>query len=314
MFYLGAFTQARVHLEQAVALYDLQQHRALAYRFGEDLGVACLAHTALALWVLGYADQALHRIQEALALGQALLHPHSLALALLLATWFHQLRREGQTALERAEAEIELAQEHGFPHILSQCMVWRGWAMVRQGQKAAGIAQMRQSLAALRATGIELGQSYYPTLFAEAYGHGGQADEALAVLATALALVETTGGRWWEAELQRLKGELLLAPAGTGHQGEGTRAKVADAETCLRQALAVARRSRPGPWSCVRPSAWPGYGRARASALRPTRCWRRSTVGSPKALTPPTSRRPGRCWKVWRDNPGEHTSLPIHFA
>ena len=244
LFYLGAFTQARVHLEQAVALYDLQQHRALAYRFGEDLGVACLAHAALALWVLGYADQALHRIQEALALGQALLHPHSLALALLLATWFHQLRREGQTALERAEAGIELAQEHGFPHILSQCMVWRGWAMVRQGQKAAGIAQMRQSLAALRATGIELGQSYYPTLFAEAYGHGGQADEALAVLATALALVETTGGRWWEAELQRLKGELLLAPAGTGHQGEGTRAKVADAETCLRQALEVARRQQ----------------------------------------------------------------------
>ena len=163
LFYRGAFTQARVHLEQAVALYDLRQHRALAYRFGEDLGVACLAHAALALWVLGYADQALHRIQEALALGQALLHPHSLALALLLATWYHHSHREGQTALEQAPAGIELAQEHGFPHILSPV---HGLVRLGHGQTGSdrreGIAQMRQSLAALRATGIELGQSYYP--------------------------------------------------------------------------------------------------------------------------------------------------------
>ena len=112
--------------------------------------------------------------------------------------------------------------------------------------------------------------------------------------ATALALVETTGGRWWEAELQRLKGELLLRTAGTEHQGEGTRAKVADAETCLRQALAVARRQQARSLE-LRAAIGPGPAMAEPgpSALRPTRCWHRSTVGSAKALTPPTSRRPG---------------------
>src|SRR5262249_31386994 len=101
-----------------------------------------------------------------------------------------------------------------------------------QGQGEEGIAQLRQGLAAWQATGARGGGPYYLAMLAEAYGQGGQAEEGLRVLAEALALVNTGGERRHEAELYRLKGELLLARFVESHT---------EAETCFRQALAVAR-------------------------------------------------------------------------
>jgi predicted ATPase len=100
---------------------------------------------------------------------------------------------------------------------------------------------MRQSLAALRATGAELRQPYYLAMLAETYGKGGQAEEGLNTLAEALAMVQKTGERFYEAELYRLKGELLRQKA----KGKGQKAKIeSEAEECFRQAIDVARRQR----------------------------------------------------------------------
>jgi predicted ATPase len=112
---------------------------------------------AWGLWVLGYPDQALKKIQEALALAQELSRPYSLAFALYFAAGLHQLRREGQAAQEQAEAVITLAGEQG----LAWGMILRGWALAEQGQEEKGIAQMCQGLAARRATG----QSCYGHIF-----------------------------------------------------------------------------------------------------------------------------------------------------
>ena len=102
--YTGEFTSARAHVEQGRALYDPQQHHAHALLYGgHDPGVCCLSVGACVLWFLGYPDQALQRMHEALTLGQELAHPHSLANALHFAAQLHQLRREGQAAQERAE-------------------------------------------------------------------------------------------------------------------------------------------------------------------------------------------------------------------
>jgi predicted ATPase len=224
-------------LEQGIALYDPQQHRADradaflpivggilhtaihqqhradradAFLYGQDPVVVCLSWATWALWYLGYPDQALKRSHETLILAHELAHPYSLATALHFAAAVHRLRREGRAAQERAEAVIALASEQGFPHWLAGGTFLRGWALAEQGQGEEGIAQMRQGIAAWRALGVEqLGQPF--VLLAEVCGKAGQTEEGLHLLATALAEVQKSGERWWEAELYRLKGELTLA-------------------------------------------------------------------------------------------------------
>jgi predicted ATPase len=236
LFWLGEFAAARTHLEQGIALYDPQQHRSLAFLYGTDPGVVCLSYAAWALGLLGYADQALHKSDEALALAQRMSHFHSLVLALTWAIYLHQARGELQAVQERVEALVALAAEQRFPYWLELGTILGGWVLSQQHQAAEGIAQMQQSLAAYRATGAELFRTYWLALLAEAYGIAGQVQEGLQVLEEALALVDQNGERYWEAELYRRKGELLLQSGGRGpEQG---------AEVCFQQALAVARRQQ----------------------------------------------------------------------
>jgi predicted ATPase len=232
-YWLGELPQARIHLEQGAAHYDPQRHRSLTFGAIQHPGVTCLAFGARVLWALGYPHQALQRSQEALTLARELSHPFSLAYALGCAAALHQLRREWQAAQERAEAAIALAREQGFTLWLAMGTILRGWALPLQDQQAERIALMRQGLAAYRATGAAVAQSYFLALLAEAYGKGGKAEEGLCVLAEALKAVAHHGERFYEAELCRLKGELLLMASAAQH---------AEAEACFQQALAVARR------------------------------------------------------------------------
>jgi class 3 adenylate cyclase/predicted ATPase len=233
--WLGEFASARKHLEQGIALYESPQHPPLTFLYGGiDPGVHGLSYTALALWLLGYPDQALKRSHEALARAQELSHPFSLAWALSFAAWLHQVRRERQATQERAEPAMTLSTEHGFPFWLGWATVLRGWTVAEQGQGEEGIAQIRQGMAAYQATGAELWRPYWLALLAEAYGKAGQGEEGLAALAEALALVNNTEERMYEAELYRLKGELLFQSR--------QQSAVADAEECFRQAIDIARR------------------------------------------------------------------------
>src|SRR5262249_31133256 len=133
---------------------------------------------------------------------------------------------------ECAEASINLATEQGFPLYTARSAVLRGWALVQQGQTEEGIAQIHQGLTAFRATRAELGWSYFLSLLAEAHGIMGQPEAGLTVLAEALTCAETTGVRWHESELYRLKGELLLQQNSDNQ---------VEAETCFQQAIAIAQ-------------------------------------------------------------------------
>jgi predicted ATPase len=238
LFHTGEFASTRGHLEQGRALYDPQQHRAHALLYGgHDPGVCCLSHAAWSLWILGYPDQALQSMREALTLAHTLAHPFSLANALRFATTLHQCRREPQAAHARGEACVVLADEQGFAEVLAEATIMRGWALAAQGQRTEGVAQMRQGLAAYRASGTARQRPYYLALLAEAYGSIGQPAEALSVLAEALALVDQIGEHGWGADLHRLQGELLLAQA-------GERQQVQEAEACFHQALDVACRQQ----------------------------------------------------------------------
>jgi predicted ATPase len=227
-------------LEQAIALYDMQAHRALAFRTGVDLGVWCLSYdAAFVLWAQGYPDQGLRRAYEALTLARALSHSHSLAAALFYVAMIHCFRWEEHALREQADTAIALASEQGFPHWLALGSLLRGWALAIQGQREEGIAQLQQGLAAYRAVGAKLGLSAMLSLLAEAYGKAGQVEAGLQTLAEALALVDQTQERYYEAELHRLQGELLLARSAEHH---------AEAETCFRHALDVARRQQSKSW------------------------------------------------------------------
>jgi TOMM system kinase/cyclase fusion protein len=245
--YLGEFAAAQAHFAQGIALYDPQRHRAHTVRYGQDPGVICRAYAGVTLWLLGYPDQALQRSHEALTLARELAHPFSLGFALAFAAWLHYFRREGQLTQERAEATMALGAEQGFGVYAAMGRIFRGWALAqqypesgaRQGQVEEGMAQMQQGLAAWRATGAVVFQPYGLALLAEASAQAGQHEAGLTLLAEALALTNDKGERRWEAELYRLKGELLLARS-PEHDAE--------AETCFRQALDIARRQQAKSW------------------------------------------------------------------
>jgi adenylate cyclase len=223
-----------------MALYDPQQHRLHASLYsGHDPGVCCLSHTACVLWFLGYPDQGLKRIQDALVLAQELAHPHSLAIVLRWAADLHKHRREGQAAQERAEAVIRLSTELGFEAELAQGTILRGCALADRGQREEGIAQLQQGLVALRTTWEEARRPRFLALLGEAYGRIGQIEEGLNVLAEVLATVHQSGERYYEAELYRLKGELLLSM----REGDRERGGETAAE-CFHKALDIARHQQ----------------------------------------------------------------------
>jgi predicted ATPase len=226
--FLKEWDAARTHLEQGVAFYNAQQHRSQGFLAATHEGVFGLSRLAQVLWYLGYPDQALQRSHEGLTLARELAHPASVATALFFAAEVHKYRREGQRTYEQAEAALGLAREHGFALREAQAMILRGWALVEHGQGEAGIVQMRQGHAARHATGSERGGRIR---LAEAYGRVGQIEEGLQVVAETLARSDNSGGE--EAELYRLKGELLLTRSFEHH---------VEAESCFRQALDIARR------------------------------------------------------------------------
>ena len=241
LFNVGAFVLSRTHVEQGLALLDPQGHTTVPsalsrLRASRRTWLHQLSRT---LWMLGYPDQAVQRSQEALTLAHALAHPFVLVDALYGSALLQRYRREWQTVQAHTEAMLALATEHGFARNVALGVLFRGMALAAQGQRAAGLAQMQQGLAAYRATGSAVGMSGHLAQLAEAYGQVGQVDEGMPLLAEALALVDTTGERHTEAELHRLHGELLLRQAVP---------EAPAAEACFQEALAIARRQQAKSW------------------------------------------------------------------
>jgi predicted ATPase len=259
-FYLGELGTAQTHLEQSLILYHAQRHSSQEFLLsgGIEPGVFGLSWTAFVLWQLGYPAQALQQSQAARTLAEALSYPLSLAGARVLAAQLHQLRREGPLTQEWAEAAITLVHEQGFPGWLGRGAILQGWALAEQGQVEEGIAQMRHGLATCQAIGVGTFHSYSLALLAEAYGKAGQPEDGLATLAEALALVDKSGERFYEAELYRLRGELTLhksrvgiahqertvAEAGTVGGAHPTADSQVEADACFLKAIEISRQQQ----------------------------------------------------------------------
>jgi adenylate cyclase len=134
-------------------------------------------------------------------------------------------------AAKHAEATVALSAEQGFVDFLLAGTFDRGWALAEQGRNDEGIAQMHEALAAMTTRGRELGRSEFPAILAAAYGTAERTDDRLALVAEALAFVEEHGERRCEAEIYRVKGELLLASG-----------RSSQAESCFRRAIEVSSR------------------------------------------------------------------------
>ncbi|WP_201703801.1 AAA family ATPase [Paraburkholderia kirstenboschensis] len=237
-FFLGEIGTARMHLEQIAARHDRTQHPTRDFQYGLAPGIRGQTFSAWVLWYLGYPDQARERSLEALALARAMSHSFSLAHCLTFTAELHQFRREAQLTKECAEDAITLSTEQGFPFWRAWATILRGWALAEQGRIEEGMAQMSHGLAAYRATGAELGRPYFLGLLASAYANAGQAQAGLSVLVEAMAMVDKTGERYYEAELHRLKGELLVLREANIKTGGSASAK--EAEACFHKAVAVA--------------------------------------------------------------------------
>jgi predicted ATPase len=237
---LGQLIAARAHLEQALTLDGPAGRCSLTLsHYPYDARIVNLGPLASALLLLGYPDQALSCCRRALAEAQDVGDPESLAYAMSSAAGLAQDLRDVEAAREWAEAVIALATEQGLPHFLAEGTLFQAWAVAERGQLHEAIAGMRHGLTAMRAGGTGFGIPCHLQSLAGVYGKAGQAAQGLELIAEALHLVRSTGESWEEAELHRLKGELLLSASDRDE---------AVAEACFRQALAVARQQEARMW------------------------------------------------------------------
>jgi predicted ATPase len=230
LLHFGDFASAHEYLERGVSLYDVRKRR--SNRALQDPGVACLSYASLALWFLGYPDQALAKSDEAIALAHRLSHPFSIVYALNIASIVCQLYRNVQATRKHAEDAIAICTEQGIPYWLAYGPILRGWALSERDDRDKGIKQTRQGIAAYSETGAVLGRTYFLSILTEAYAKENRVPDGLTVLDEALSIVNKTRECWVEADLYRLKGKLLLEVSPQNHP---------EAEACFHRAISVAR-------------------------------------------------------------------------
>jgi tRNA A-37 threonylcarbamoyl transferase component Bud32/tetratricopeptide (TPR) repeat protein len=204
---------------------------------GRDIGIPFRAHGAVVLWLLGFPDRAVARSRQAASLALEKLDYYGLAIALFNTAKVHQLRREAEAVAQYSQSLLTLADEQAFPVWLAAGTVLAGWAAAQRGDWNEGTARIREGIAAFLANGAAMMHPYFLGLLAETLEAGGQFDEALDVVDRAQAIVADSSERYFEAELHRLRGELLLKP----DRGID---RTADAGDCFQKALDLARHQQ----------------------------------------------------------------------
>jgi predicted ATPase len=237
LMFAGSFASSRTHLEQVLAVFDPISHRSLIYQAGDDPHVNTLGILGVVLFCLGSPDQASAQSNVAIDEAKRLAHPPSLASVLALGNLLLSLIGDDAALNERAEQLVAVATEQGFPWWGAQGTVYLGWGKVKKGEVKEGISLLRRGLSAHRATGAELWMPHHIARLAKACEITGQHDEAMTLFDEALQIVERTGERWFEAELHRHKGQLLL------RQGHAEAA-----EELYRKALSIAREQDAKLW------------------------------------------------------------------
>jgi predicted ATPase len=228
-WFQGDYRGARLHLEQAVASYDAERDRQSITRFGYDSGMIAHVNLGSVLWPLGDVDRATRLIEKALGLARQTGHIPTVVLARAQRCTFFAMRREPDKA--SADTSLDLAREHGLPFLTVLNTMFLAWV---RGSAADSerLTRMRQAMASLRDMGSRLFEPLYDALLAEMEVEAGQTEAGLATLDAQLAAVEQSGQRWYEADMHRVRGDLLLKR----HPPDVTAAEVA-----FTRAIEIAR-------------------------------------------------------------------------
>ena len=231
-FLLGKPGRCRRQFERTAGSYSRERHGELTLLAGFDCGIAAMAWDSLAMWMMGYPNEALGNVESAAALAQQLSHPHSLVYVLSFRAWLYLFRREWRAALEGAQTMGALAEEHGLPLWSLWATALGGAAMAEMGEAHQGREQLTACLEAMRAAGAGITMTQTLGLIAQAYARSAEPQKGLMALEEALTVAETSGERYYLAELNRLRGELLLISDPSNH---------AAAERCFRTSIEIAR-------------------------------------------------------------------------
>ena len=248
LFLVGEFAAARDHLSNSLRLHDAARH-------GPLVPIFSLTYLALASVVLGDVDRGLAFGRDAVQLAEQLRHPHSICNALAFMAGAHVLCGDAEAAYPVAERTITLASEYAFPLWFAGGQMLRGWARANLGYVEEGLPQIRKSIKALEATGALVWVQFARYLLAQTFAKAEQLTDAMKLVDQTLLMVAGTSGRWYEAELHRLKGDLILHETGS----------TAAAEACYEKAIAVAVRQGARLWqlraSNALASLWGAQGR-----------------------------------------------------
>jgi class 3 adenylate cyclase/predicted ATPase len=238
-FYTGRFQEAHTYCERTESVFRAAVHRPLINLYTIDLQLVSLVHRSILCWITGRFDEALVVAAEAEALARSLQHPYSIAWALTWGSTAYLLQGELGLLAARLEEGIEIANNQGFSYVAALGTMMEGWVDGQQGAAADGIAKLRNGVTAFKATGAGIAVPHFNTLLAELLGNTGQSAQALKTLRDAASQVERWGERWQEAEIHRVKGDVLAATPGVD---------ASLVEQNYRHALSIAESQRANGW------------------------------------------------------------------
>jgi class 3 adenylate cyclase/predicted ATPase/ABC-type transport system involved in cytochrome c biogenesis ATPase subunit len=238
LHFMGVFVEARVHLERTLDLCAANQETIAAYRrFGTDDRVNALSFLAVTLLLLGYPEQSATAVGQAVSRAQAMGLAYSTALALSHVAFLGTIGCDPQRAAAHADEAIALSVEHGLASPGHRARFFRGALLAQNGDPQAGIELMRNAIAATEGSAERNRRTLYLSHLASAHASLGQPTVALDLLDEAIQTAEVTSEKFFEAELYRLRGEMLL-----------TLRKRSEAEAGLRRALTIAQQQQARWW------------------------------------------------------------------
>jgi class 3 adenylate cyclase/predicted ATPase len=278
LIHQGEMALAVERMDACLDRYDKAQHRQDAV---QDIGVMCLCYSSWGKWQLGYPDNALQRAEKVVKLSTELDHPFSMGEAYGFRAAIRHFRGEAEAARQDAEHAIKICDEHGFAVWLAHAKLMHGRALAELGEPAAGIEEMREAYAMWASTGAVVTTPFYLAMQAEGLALAGRSDDGLVLLETAIDIVRKCGERYYEAEIHRLFGVLILQSAamrGIDRNGEAERwflSGLAAAEAATLQSLKLRCAISLG---CL----WASQGRPEQAMqiLAPTYSWFNEGAGT----------------------------------
>jgi predicted ATPase len=236
----GTLVDGIGHFDRVLAHYASDRQPSYVHFTGHDPRVISECARARALWALGYPDRAAQGVSRGLALAREMSHVQSIVSAAYYAAHIHLLRREPEHTLRQAQDAVVLAEEHGLELWATVARLHQAWALAAGGQVEEGIEGLRRELAVYQTTTARVWRPLFLGLLAAALAEAHHPEDALTTIEEALAVARTTGELYFEAELHRVKGELLLI--------RSAKDALRTAEACFREALEIARRQEARSW------------------------------------------------------------------